>query len=113
VTWVTGAEWVTRVTGEEWVTWVTGEEWVIWVTEEGAGMAETNLAVEGVKGAVAITGDILGLEAWTLLGIGASVTTGSMVIFSVDGFSVASSLSDASLASIISGSCSCAVLGCG
>ena len=79
-------------------TWVRreGEEWVMWVTEEEgrlAGTAETNLAVEGVKGAVAITG----LDIGASLGTGASVTTGCIVVAS----SISSSLSDPSLATTI------------
>ena len=68
----------------------------MWVTEEEgrlAGTAETNLAVEGVKGAVAITGFDIGAS----LGTGASVTTGCIVVAS----SISSSLSDPSLATTI------------
>ena len=75
-----------------------GEEWVMWATEEEgklAGTAETNLAVEGVKGAVAMTGFDIGAS----LGTGGSVTTGSIVVASSDTSSVSSSLSDPSLAS--------------
>ena len=69
--------------------WVTGEE------GRFAGTAETNLAVEGVKGAVAMTG----FEIGTSLGAGASVTTGSIVVASSNISSVSSCLSDPSLAS--------------
>ena len=69
--------------------WVTGEE------GKFAGTAETNLAVEGVKGAVAMTG----FDSGASLGTGASVTTGSIVVASSDTSSVSSSLSDPSLAS--------------
>ena len=83
-----------------------GEEWVIWVTEgEGkvAGTADTNLAVEGVKGAVAMTGFEIGAS----LGTGTSVTVGSTVVASEDTSSVSSSFSDTSLASTISALFSC------
>ena len=77
-----------------WIVWVEGArcvrkglEWVIWVT---AGTAETNLAVDGVKGAVAMMRDCWGWEIGDDLGTGASVT-GSIVVVSKAGVSVVSS----------------------
>ena len=64
-----------------------------------AGIAETNLAVEGVKGAVAMTGDVWGWEICAGLGTGASVT-GSTVVVSSEMASIASSVSGESLAAI-------------
>jgi len=83
-----------------------GEEWVMWVTEgeeKVAGTAETNLAVEGVKGAVAMTG----FEKEASLGTGASVTMGSIVVASEDISTISISFSDTSLASTISAASSC------
>ena len=68
-----------------------------------AGMAETNLAVEGVKGAVAITGNVWGWETCAGVGMGASVTGSTVVVSSAMGL-IASSLSGESLAAIITSS---------
>ena len=80
-----------------------GELWVIWVigvrTWEMAGTAETNLAVEEGKGAVAMTRVCWGWEIGAALGTGASVIA-SRVVVSTVGASVASSSSVESLTSI-------------
>ena len=68
-----------------------------------AGIAETNLAVEGVKGAVAMTGDVRGWEIRAGLGTGASVTGSTVVVSSAMGL-IASSFAGESLAAIITSS---------
>ena len=58
-----------------------------------------NLAVKGVKGAVAMMRDCWGWDIWDDLGTGASVTV-SIVVVSTAGASVVSSFPDESLAAI-------------
>ena len=68
-----------------------------------AGIAEANLAVEGVKGAVAMTADVRGWEICAGLGTGASVTGSTVVVSSAMGL-IASSFAGESLAAIITSS---------
>ena len=75
---------------------------------EMAGTAETNLAVEEVKGAVAMTRDVCGWEIGAALVTGASVTgsSGSRVVVSNTGASVFSKFWAESLTSITTSSSS-------